>query len=41
MVATGHGRDAILIDLDERNADLARERIGMFLDVRHHQDGAA
>lgn len=33
MVATGHGRDAILIDLDERNADLARERIGMFLDV--------
>lgn len=37
MVATGHGRDAILIDLDERNADLARERIGMFLDVRHHQ----
>jgi hypothetical protein len=41
MVATGHGRDAILIDLDARNADLARERIGMFLDVRHHQDGAA
>jgi DNA modification methylase len=41
MVATGHGRDAILIDLDERNADLARERIGMFLDVRHHQGGAA
>jgi DNA modification methylase len=32
-VATGHGRDAIGIDLDERNADLARERIGMFLDV--------
>jgi DNA modification methylase len=41
MVATGHGRDAILIDLDERNADLARERIGMFLDVRHHQGGVA
>ena len=33
MVATGHGRDAILIDLDERNVDLARERLGMFLDV--------
>ena len=31
MVATGHGRDAIGFDLDERNADLARERIGMFL----------
>lgn len=30
-VATGHGRDAIGIDLDRRNADLARERIGMFL----------
>lgn len=30
-VATGHGRDAIGIDLDPRNADLARERIGMFL----------
>lgn len=33
MVATGHGRDAIGIDLDFRNADLARERIGMFLTV--------
>ena len=32
-VATGHGRDAIGIDLDSRNADLARERIGMFLTV--------
>lgn len=30
-VAAHHGRDAILIDLDERNVDLARERIGMFL----------
>lgn len=28
MVATGHGRDAISIDLDIRNVDLARERIG-------------
>lgn len=27
-VATGHGRDGIGIDLDQRNADLARERIG-------------
>jgi site-specific DNA-methyltransferase (cytosine-N4-specific) len=32
-VATGHGRDAIGIDLDERNADLARERVGMFLTI--------
>ncbi len=31
VVAAHHGRDAILIDLDERNVDLARERIGMFL----------
>lgn len=30
-VATGHGRDAVLIDLNEANADLCRERIGMFL----------
>ena len=27
-VATGHGRDAIGIDLDVRNVDLARDRIG-------------
>jgi site-specific DNA-methyltransferase (adenine-specific) len=33
MVATGHGRDAIGIDLDERNAALASERCGMFLKV--------
>lgn len=32
-VATGLGVDAILIDLDERNADLARDRVGMFLSV--------
>jgi site-specific DNA-methyltransferase (adenine-specific) len=31
LVATGHGRSAVLIDLDARNLDLARERIGMFL----------
>lgn len=30
-VATGHGHDAIGIDLDERNLHLARERVGMFL----------
>lgn len=30
-VATGLGRDAIGIDIDERNLDLARERVGMFL----------
>ena len=34
-VATGHGRDAIGIDLDERNAWLARARVGMLLDVEH------
>ena len=32
-VATGLGVDAIIIDLDERNADLARDRVGMFLSV--------
>lgn len=32
-VATGHGREAIGIDLDERNWDLALERVGpMFLE---------
>jgi hypothetical protein len=34
MVAQGHGHDAIGIDLDERNAELARDRVGpMFLEV--------
>lgn len=32
-VATGMGRDCILIDLDSRNAELARERVGLFLTV--------
>jgi hypothetical protein len=32
-VATGHGRDAIGIDIDARNADLAVERVGMLLTV--------
>lgn len=40
-VATGHGRDAIGIDLDSRNADLAEERIGrMFLTVEHPEAAA-
>lgn len=39
MVAHGHGRDAIGIDLDERNADLARERLGMFLDIEDMRVG--
>ena len=33
VVATAHGRDCTLIDLDERNVDLARDRVGMFLNV--------
>lgn len=40
-VATGHGRDAIGIDLDERNADLALERIGMFLTVTDTREQAS
>jgi site-specific DNA-methyltransferase (adenine-specific) len=40
MVATGHGRNCVSIDIDERNVDLARERIGMFLDVAD-TEGAA
>lgn len=40
-VATGHGRDAIGIDLDARNVDLARERVGMFLTDVHHLTKAA
>jgi hypothetical protein len=44
-VATGHGRDAIGIDLDGRNADLATQRIGPLLvtveDLRPSRDGAA
>lgn len=31
MVADGHGRDAIGFDLDDRNLDLVRGRLGMFL----------
>jgi len=36
-VANGYGRDAVLIDIDERNAWLARERMGMFLEVEQAQ----
>lgn len=32
-VASGMDRESIGIDLDERNAELARERVGIFLDV--------
>lgn len=38
LVANGLSRDAILLDLDERNADLARERLGMFVTVEHLAD---
>jgi hypothetical protein len=40
-VASGMGRDSVGIDLDERNADLARERIGMFLEVEYPDREAA
>jgi site-specific DNA-methyltransferase (adenine-specific) len=36
LVALGHGRSAVGIDLDARNADLARARVGMWLDVETH-----
>lgn len=32
VVASGHGHDSIGIDLDSRNLELARQRIGMFLE---------
>jgi site-specific DNA-methyltransferase (adenine-specific) len=32
-VAEGHGRDSIGIDLDSRNALLARDRVGLWLEV--------
>ena len=40
-VATGHGRDAIGIDIDSRNADLALERVGMFLTLCEEPIGGA
>jgi site-specific DNA-methyltransferase (adenine-specific) len=41
VVASGRSRDCILVDLDDRNADLARERLGMFLEVTHHDQEPA
>jgi site-specific DNA-methyltransferase (adenine-specific) len=41
LVASGRSRDCTLVDLDDRNADLARERLGMFLEVTHHNPEAA
>lgn len=42
MVASGHGRDSIGIDLDERNADLARDRVGpLLLTVEDRREKAA
>ena len=42
MVATGHGRDAIGIDIDERNAELALDRVGpLMLTVEHLADEVA
>jgi site-specific DNA-methyltransferase (adenine-specific) len=40
-VASGHSRDSIGFDLDDRNAALAAERVGMFLTVDHLADLAA
>lgn len=38
----GHSRDAIGIDIDERNERLVRERVGMFLaDVIDHRANTA
>lgn len=43
LVATRLGRDAILIDIDERNVALAQQRIGLFFgEVTYaRQEGAA
>jgi DNA modification methylase len=40
-VAFGNGRSSIGIDLDPRNADLARQRVGMWLEVDDVLDFAA
>lgn len=40
-VATGHGRDCLSVDLDVRNADLARERVGMWLTEVTVEEAAA
>jgi site-specific DNA-methyltransferase (adenine-specific) len=41
LVAHGNARDAIGIDIDHRNADLAVERLGMFITVETHGEGEA
>jgi DNA modification methylase len=38
VVAHGHGRASTGIDLDPRNAELAQQRLGMFLEVVHPDD---
>lgn len=40
VAAVRTGRDAVLVDLDERNVDLARERVGLFLEVEHPEPPA-
>lgn len=40
-VASGHSRDSVSIDLDKRNADLARDRIGMWFEETTADDLAA
>jgi hypothetical protein len=40
-VATGHGRDAIGIDIDARNADLATDRVGPLMLTVEHPERAA
>ena len=37
-VASGVGRSGIGIDLDDRNATLAQDRVGMWLEVERHTD---
>jgi DNA modification methylase len=39
LVASGHSRDAVLIDIDERNAELAQERIGPLGGLTVHTKG--
>ena len=39
-VASGMGRNSIGIDIDARNAALAAERVGMFLEIDHGRDVA-
>lgn len=40
-VATGHGRDAVGIDLDAENAELVRGRVGMFVSIEYLSDLAS